>query len=56
MRVGVQVKGLGIKPRQYHSATAFAISREITEIVLFGGVGDDNYALSDTTMLRFGMS
>ena len=50
----MQVKGLSLKPRYGHSATAFTISQEITEVVIFGGMGGNGNALSDTTVVRFG--
>ena len=49
----MQVKGHSLKPREGHSATAFAISQEVTEVIMFGGIGVSSY-LSDTTVLRFG--
>ncbi len=40
------------QPRRYHRATAFDISSELTEIVIFGGRDQHNHILSDTTILR----
>ena len=36
-RVYMQVEGHNIVPRMRHSATAFALSPEVTEVVIFGG-------------------
>ncbi len=41
------------QPRGRHSAAAFVISSELTEIVIFGGYDQDKQYLSDTTILRF---
>ncbi len=42
------------QPRDSHCATAFVISSELTEVVLFGGNDQRNHHLSDTTTLRIG--
>ena len=56
----MQVKGRSLKRRYGHSATAFTLSQEVTEVIMFGGVGEDedgdHEKLSDTTVLRFGES
>ncbi len=40
------------QPRDGHSAAAFVISSELTEIVIFGGSDQHYHMLSDTTILR----
>lgn len=50
----MQVKGLSLKPRQYHSATALVINQDVTEVTMFGGLNGTNDILSDTTVLKFG--
>ena len=52
----MQVRGHSLKRRRGHSATAFTISQEITEVVMFGGKNESLSWLSDTTVLRFGES
>ena len=52
----VQVTVPTLKSRGGHSATAFSLSPGLTEVIIFGGVDDDDEDLANTTVLRFGES
>ena len=52
----MQVTVPTLKSRQYHSATAFSLSPGLTEVIMFGGLGDGYKNLANTTVLRFGES
>ena len=48
----VQVEVVGLRKRWNHSASAVNLRPGVTEVTLFGGGGNINFA--DTTVLRFG--
>ena len=52
----MQVTVPTLKSRGYYSATAFSLSPGLTEVIIFGGVDDDDEDLANTTVLRFGES
>ena len=52
----MQVTVPTLKSRYGHSATVFSLSPGLTEVIIFGGVDEDNEDLANTTVLRFGES
>lgn len=42
-----------MQPRYAHTMTAFSLSPELTEVIMFGGKAN-KVLLSDTLLLRFG--
>ena len=52
----MQVTVPTLKSRDGHSATSFSLSPGLTEVIIFGGVDDDDEDLANTTVLRFGES
>ena len=41
-------------PRSYHSITATSLGPGLTEVLVFGGISENNEIVSETTILRFG--
>ena len=52
----MQVTVPTLKSRRGLSSTAFSLSPGLTEVIIFGGLDEDNRDLANTTVLRFGES
>ena len=42
-----------LQPREAHSVCTISIGPTLTEVIMFGGIDDDDTKLADTTVVQF---